>query len=56
MTLTDAQWATLQATFPKGVCNYDVPGNGQQATQLWQSYLAADGSVVSGGAPLPPAP
>ena len=30
VTFTDAQWASLQATFPTGVCDYSKPGVAQQ--------------------------
>jgi hypothetical protein len=54
----DAQWATLEATFPAGVCDYSKPGQFQQDTIAWQTYQRADGSVIYGGEPLgpPPAP
>lgn len=54
VTFTDAQWALMQSTFPSGVCDFSKPGNGQQATQFWQTYLSSNGVVV-GGQPLPPA-
>jgi hypothetical protein len=53
---SDAQWARMQATFLTGVCDYSKPGNGQQPTQFWQTYLKPDGSVIVGGQPLPAAP
>ena len=53
---TDAQWVQLQAIFPNGVCDWTKSGSGQQSTQPWQTYLKPDGTVVVGGAPLPPAP
>jgi hypothetical protein len=56
VVFSDAQWARMQSTFPTGVCDYSKSGNGQQPTQFWQTYLKADGSVVFGGVPLPPAP
>lgn len=37
--LTDAQWARLQAVFPRGVCDYSTPGVGQvPIAGVWQSY------------------
>jgi len=56
VAFSDAQWAQLQSAFPTGVCDYTKAGNGQQATQAWQSYINADGTIVYGGAPLGPAP
>jgi hypothetical protein len=52
----DAQWATLEATFTTGVCDYSKPGQYQQDTIVWQTYQAADGSVIYGGEPLGPSP
>ena len=52
----DAQWATLEATFPTGVCDYSKPGQYQQDTIAWQTYQEADGSVIYGGEPLAPQP
>lgn len=52
VTFTDAQWATLQATFPDGVCDYTRPGVGQQPPKArWLTF--ADGP---GGRALGPAP
>ena len=53
---SDVQWARMQATFPTGVCDYSKPGNGQQPTQFWQTYLKTDGNVIVGGQPLQAAP
>jgi hypothetical protein len=55
-SLDDSMWARLLATFPMGVCNYAIAGVEQQPTQLWQTYLKSDGSVVYGGTTLQPAP
>jgi Tannase-like family of unknown function (DUF6351) len=52
VTFTAAQWATLENTFPTGVCDYTKPGVDQQAPiGQWLSY--ADGPT---GIPLPPPP
>lgn len=56
IVFTDAQWTRLQAAFPTGVCDFTKPGQSQQPTQAWQSYLDASGNPVVGGKPLPPAP
>jgi hypothetical protein len=48
---TPEQWARLQQTFPTGVCDYSVPGVGQQGTIPWAPF--ADGP---GGEPLGPPP
>jgi hypothetical protein len=56
---TDAQWATMQAIFPGGVCDFSRSGVDQQGTIPWQTYQndSAGGSVIYGGTPLgaPPA-
>ena len=51
VTFGAEQWATLQATFPTGVCDFSKPGVGFQPTVPWLTY--ANGA---GGTPLPPAP
>ncbi len=48
---SDAQWATLQATFPGGVCDYSRPGVDQVTPESWQTF--ANGP---GGRPLGPMP
>ena len=53
---TDEQWATLEATFPRGVCDWSVPGVGQGPAQTWLRYDAADGGPAYGGRNLPPVP
>ena len=53
---TDAEWATLQATFPHGVCDWTVPGIGQGPAQTWLRYGRADGTPAYGGVNLPPIP
>jgi hypothetical protein len=46
-----AQWARLEAVFPGGVCDWSLPGIGQQPAASPLDF--ADGP---GGVPLPPAP
>lgn len=53
---TDAEWATLQATFPDGVCDWSVPGHGQGPAQTWLRYDAASGGPKYGGRNLPAVP
>jgi len=53
---TDEQWATLEETFPRGVCDWSVPGVGQGPAQTWLRYDAADGGPAYGGRNLPPVP
>jgi Tannase-like family of unknown function (DUF6351) len=57
-TFTDADWATLEQTFPNGVCDWTKPGVDQQNTIPWLTYQsdAAGNQVVYGGKPLGPAP
>jgi hypothetical protein len=56
VTFTDAQWAKLKAAFPTGVCDWSKPGIGQQRNIPWLTYQDADGNVIYGGRPMPPAP
>jgi hypothetical protein len=55
-SFTDAQWATLQASFPTGVCDWSRPGVDQQPTIAWQTYQDDAGNAIYGGRPLGPAP
>jgi hypothetical protein len=52
VSFTAPQWAELRAAFPKGVCDYSVPGVGQRGATGWLSYQDAAGKVVYGGKPL----
>jgi hypothetical protein len=54
--LTDDQLARLRKVFPMGVCDWSRPGIGQQRVVPWQAYQDAQGRVVYGGRPMPPAP
>ncbi|TMA34192.1 MAG: hypothetical protein E6J87_07775 [Deltaproteobacteria bacterium] len=56
LTFTDDQWAQLQAAYPDGVCDYSQPAVGRQQTVTWLTYQDANGAVLYGGMPLPPAP
>ena len=51
MTFTPEQWARLHETFADGVCDWTLPGVGQQHAVSPLTFR--DGP---GGAPLPPAP
>jgi hypothetical protein len=51
VTFTADQWATMQASFPAGVCDFSKPGVGFQPNVPWLSYAAGPG-----GQPLPAAP
>ena len=51
MTFTPEQWARLRDTFADGVCDWTLPGVGQQHAVSPLTFR--DGP---GGAPLPPAP
>ena len=55
LPLTDTQWASLQATFPRGVCDYSKPGQGFAGAQTWLQYGDAD-TPVHGGRNLPAPP
>jgi hypothetical protein len=56
VTFTDEQWARLQKAFPTGVCDWSKPGVEQRGALAWQTYQDANGGVIYGGTPLPPAP
>jgi hypothetical protein len=51
VSFTADQWATLQATFPDGVCDFTKPGMGFQPNVPWLDYSAGPG-----GQPLPAEP
>ena len=51
VTFTDDQWATLQKTFPGGVCDWTRPGVDQVPSVPWTTF--ADGP---GGHAMAPAP
>ena len=53
---TDEQWATLQAVFPDGVCDWSLTGQGQGPAETWLRYDAAHGGVRYGGRNLPAVP
>jgi hypothetical protein len=53
---TADQWATLEATFPDGVCDFGVPGQGQGPAETWLTYSDDNGDVVYGGRNLPQPP
>jgi hypothetical protein len=53
---TDTQWNELTQLYPAGVCDWAVPGIGQQDTIPWQTYQDAHGHVIYGGRPLGPVP
>lgn len=57
VTFTDAQWATLAATFPSGVCDYSLPAVDVSATIPWLTYKNGPGGQPLGdtpkSAPLP---
>ena len=51
-TFTDEQWATLQATFPTGVCDYARPGVNQQPPKArWFTFAGGPGGQPLGNAP-----
>ncbi|MES2883839.1 MAG: DUF6351 family protein [Pseudomonadota bacterium] len=49
---TDAEWASMQATFATGVCDYSKPGVGTQMTVPWLDYSKGPGGVALGAAPV----
>jgi hypothetical protein len=58
VTFTASEWATLEKTYPGGVCDYGKPGIDQRGAIPWLTYQAdaAGGNVIYGGKPLGPAP
>lgn len=56
VTFTDAQWASLRATFPSGVCDWSKPGANRVPTSTWQTYQRASGRALYGGRSLGAAP
>jgi hypothetical protein len=55
---TAEQWAALQKSFPKGVCDFSRSGVSQKGAIPWQTYQDdnAAGAVIYGGKPLGRAP
>jgi len=51
IVFTSAQWTRLQAAFSDGVCDWNLPGVGQQEAISPLTFAAGPGGV-----PLPPAP
>ncbi|MCU1588978.1 MAG: hypothetical protein JWP11_234 [Frankiales bacterium] len=51
VVFSDADWASLQAAFPSGVCDWSKPGIGQQQTVAWQTYENRTGGVAMGAPP-----
>jgi hypothetical protein len=56
VAFTAGQWARLERTFPRGVCDWSEPGRGQTDTVAWLTYQRAGGAVVYGGRRLGAAP
>jgi hypothetical protein len=46
---TDEQWATLEQTFPDGVCDWSLPGRGQGPAETWLAYGDEGGGAIYGG-------
>lgn len=51
VTFSDAQLATLQATFPSGVCDYSLPAVDVGVTIPWLTYKNGPGGQPLGDAP-----
>ncbi len=57
LPMSEADFAKLQAVFPRGVCDYTKPGYGQRGAQTWLTYSSRSGGVAIGGRNLrQPAP
>jgi hypothetical protein len=53
ITFTDPEWASLQAAFPSGVCDWTKPGVGQQAPiGDWLTFASTVGGTPLGAAPV----
>ena len=53
---SDAEWASCEAVFPGGVCDWSGPGVGQGPAETWLRYDATGGGPAYGGRPLAPPP
>ena len=52
VTFTDEQWATLQTTFPNGVCDFSRPGVNQGPPKArWLTFAGGPGGRALGTAP-----
>jgi len=51
-SLSDDQWARLQAVFPFGVCDYGKRGVGQVEPKPWQTFMHGPGGQPLGDAPV----
>ncbi len=51
VTFTESEWGRLRSVFTDGVCDWSVPGIGEQPAIPWLDYSAGPG-----GQPLGPAP
>lgn len=52
IAFTDEQWATLQATFPAGGCDYSKPGVSQQGPKAtWLTFATGPGGEPLGAPP-----
>ena len=52
VAFTDEQWATLQATFPSGVCDFSRPGIEQRPPKArWLTFADGPGGRALGAAP-----
>jgi len=51
VSFTDAEWSTLQNTFPTGVCDWSKPSVGETPTVPWLDYSRTPGGEEMGPAP-----
>lgn len=51
-SMTAAQFARLQAVFPRGVCDWSKPSNGDQPSVPWLGFGAGPGGVPLGAPPV----
>jgi hypothetical protein len=51
VSFTAAQWAEMQHMFPTGVCDWKLPGVGQQPSHPWTTFAAGPGGRPLGTPP-----
>ena len=58
VSFTNTQWAEMERIFPEGVCDWNLPGVGQQPSHPWTTFAAGPGGRPMGppprSTPLPP--
>lgn len=52
VTFSNAEWATLKAAFPFGVCDWRLPGVAARASIPWLTFAGGPGGAPLGEAPV----